>query len=121
MEGRGEGRYRGGQGIVVDYRVRTDDCFLTVSYTRYEHLPWALAGGNEGSPNYVEVFRRDGTHEKFAVVTAMTVNEGDVIRIHTGNGAGYGNPRSRSRELVLADLRDGLVQESVARDVYGLS
>ncbi|MGH2909511.1 MAG: hydantoinase B/oxoprolinase family protein, partial [Solirubrobacteraceae bacterium] len=91
-----------------------------VSYTRYTHLPWALDGGHEGSPNYIEVLRPDGSHEKFAVVTAMTVNKGDVIRIHTGNGAGFGDPRLRSRELVLADLRDGLVQESGARDVYGL-
>ena len=44
------------------------------------------------------------------MVTALTVNEGDVIRIYTGNGAGYGDPRERPRELVHADLRDGLAE-----------
>jgi N-methylhydantoinase B len=48
------------------------------------------------------------------------VNEGDVIRIHTANGGGYGDPRRRPRELVLADLRDGYVTEETARSVYGL-
>ena len=53
-------------------------------------------------------------------MTALEVNEGDVIRIHTGNGGGYGDPRDRPRELVLDDLRNGLVRAAVARDVYGL-
>jgi N-methylhydantoinase B len=53
-------------------------------------------------------------------VTALTVNAGDVIRIHTGNGAGYGDPRERPPELVAADVRDGFVSEERARAAYGL-
>jgi N-methylhydantoinase B len=48
------------------------------------------------------------------------VNEGDVIRIHTGNGGGYGDPAQRSRELVREDLRNGFTTGEVAREVYGL-
>jgi N-methylhydantoinase B len=116
----GEGEHRGGRGIVLDYRVRSDECFLTCAYTRCRHRPWPLAGGNEGSPNYVEVIRRDGSVEEHAVVTALGVNEGDVIRIHTGNGAGYGEPRRRRRELVLEDLRNRLISPESAQAVYGL-
>src|SRR5204863_176620 len=79
-----------------------------------------LGGCRDGSPNYVEVVRRDGTIEKHAVVTALEVNEGDVIRLHTGNGGGYGDPRQRPRELVLDDVRNGYVSDAVARAVYGL-
>ena len=43
-----------------------------------------------------------------------------MIRIHTGNGGGYGDPRQRPRELVREDLRNGFVSEQQARDVYGL-
>jgi N-methylhydantoinase B len=117
--GGGEGEQRGGKGIVLDYGVRSNDCFFTCAYTRNKHLPWALAGGREGSPNYAEVIRADGSIEEYAVVTALEVNAGDVIRIHTGNGGGYGDPRQRGRELVLDDLRDGYVREKVARTVYG--
>jgi N-methylhydantoinase B len=74
----------------------------------------------EGSPNYVEVVRGDGTIEEHAVTTLLGVNEGDVIRIHTGNGAGYGEPRRRRRELVLEDVRNGFVTPDRARAVYGL-
>ena len=42
-----------------------------------------------------------------------------MIRIHTGNGGGYGDPRHRSREPVLDDLRNGYLTEEQARTVYG--
>ena len=115
----GEGEFRGGKGIVLDYRVRSDGCFLTCSYTRSRHPPWPLAGGRPGSPNYVEVLRASGVAERYAVVTALEVNEGDVIRIHTGNGAGYGDPRRRPHSRVVDDVRNGYTTEEIAGAVYG--
>jgi N-methylhydantoinase B len=116
----GEGEHRGGKGIVLDYRVRTNGCFFTCAYTRNRNLPWSLAGGRDGAPNYAEVLRTDGTVERFAVVTALEVNEGDVIRIHTGSGGGYGDPGLRSRALVLEDIRDDIVTSAEARAIYGI-
>jgi N-methylhydantoinase B len=114
----GEGEHRGGKGIGLDYRVRSNGCFFTCAYTRNKHLPWPLHSGREGSPNYAEVIRSDGNVEEYAVVTALDVNEDDVIRIHTGDGGGYGDPQRRRRELVLDDVRNGYVSEEVARTVY---
>ena len=45
----GEGRWRGGKGIEVDYRVRADGNFMTVGYTRSRIPPWGLAGGADGT------------------------------------------------------------------------
>ncbi len=115
----GEGAHRGGKGILLEYRVRADGCFFTCAYTRNAHRPWALEGGREGAPNQAEVIRSDGTVEAYAVVTALEVNEGDVIRIKTGGGGGYGDPGLRPHELVREDLRNGFVSEQQARDVYG--
>jgi N-methylhydantoinase B len=119
-EAGGEGELRGGKGIVLEYRVRSDDCFFTCAYTRNKHPPWALNGGLEGSANYVEVVRADGRIEQHAVVTTLRVDRDDVIRIHTGSGGGYGDPRRRSRERVLEDLENGFVTEERAREVYGV-
>jgi N-methylhydantoinase B len=116
----GEGEHRGGRSIVLDYRVRANGCFLTCAYTRNKHPPWPLSGGRDGSPNYAEVIRADGGVEEHAVVTALELSEGDVIRIRTGNGGGYGDPRRRRQDLVLDDLRPGYVSVEQARSVYGL-
>jgi N-methylhydantoinase B len=66
-----------------------------------------------------EVIRADGSREEYAVVTGLTVNEGDVIRIRTGNGAGYGDPAERDRAAVAADIKNGLLSRERARSVYG--
>jgi N-methylhydantoinase B len=115
----GEGMFRGGKGIVLDYRVRSNGCFFTCAYTRNKHKPWPLEGGREGSPNFVEVIRANGEADEYAVVTALDMNEGDLIRIHTAVGGGFGDPLQRPRELVVEDLRDGFVSEETARTVYG--
>jgi N-methylhydantoinase B len=116
----GEGEYRGGKGIVLEYRIRSDGCFLTCAYTRNQHPPWATAGGRAGSPNRVEVLRASGEVEEHAVVTALEVNEGDVVRIHTGSGGGHGEPRRRSRRLVLDDVRNGYLTPEAALTTYGI-
>jgi N-methylhydantoinase B len=115
----GEGAHRGGKGIVVEYRVRNDGCFFTCAYTRNRHLPWAVGGGLEGSPNVAEIIRADGSREEYAVVTGLTVNAGDVIRIRTGNGGGYGDPAERDPAAIEADLRHGLLTPERAREAYG--
>jgi N-methylhydantoinase B len=115
----GAGEHRGGRGIVLDYRVRGDGCFLTCSYRRSRHPPWSLGGGEPGSSNYVEVLRPDGSVERHRSVTALPLSAGDVIRIHTANGGGFGDPRRRPRERVLEDVRNGHVSVAEAREVYG--
>ena len=52
-------------------------------------------------------------------MTALTVNTDDVIRIRTGNGAGYGDPAERDPEAVAADIKNGLIAPERARSVYG--
>ncbi|GGE11993.1 methylhydantoinase [Aureimonas endophytica] len=115
----GEGQWRGGKGIDVHYRVRADDNFLSVGYTRSRIPPWGVAGGRDGSTNYVELRRKDGTRERLSFATNVAVNAGDVIRVVTGNGGGYGDPRERSREAVAEDLKDGYLTPERAREIYG--
>jgi N-methylhydantoinase B len=66
------------------------------------------------------VIRADGSSTgPFAVVTGLEVNEGDVIRIRTGTGGGWGDPRLRPRGRVEDDLRNGYVTVEQAAEVYG--
>jgi N-methylhydantoinase B len=101
--------------------VRADNTWFTCAYTRNTHPPWSIKDGLDGSPNYVEVIRADGSRETHAVVTGLRVDEGDVIRIHTGNGGGYGDPRRRSRDKVVDDVRNGFITEEEAASIYGLT
>jgi N-methylhydantoinase B len=119
LEPGGEGKYRGGRGIVMDYRIRADNGFLTAGYTRSKFPPWALGGGREGSPNYVRVLGRDGSDQRFSFVSGLTTHTDDVIRVVTGNGGGIGDPKERDRSAVEDDIKNGLITRERAREVYG--
>lgn len=118
-EAGGEGKYTGGRGIRLDYRIRADNSFLTAYYTRSKFPAWPLAGGRDGSPNYIEVIRRSGERERFSSVSGLTLMRDDVIRIVTGNGGGLGNPAERDRGAVRSDVRNGFISRERATDVYG--
>ncbi|MBR7654239.1 hydantoinase B/oxoprolinase family protein [Brucella oryzae] len=115
----GEGKWRGGYGIRLDYRVRRDDSFLTLGYTRSRILPWSLNGANEGSANYALVLRKNGTSERYAFASGIRVDKDDVIRVITGAGGGFGNPKERDPALVFEDIRNGYVTAERAREIYG--
>ena len=99
--------------------MRADNNFLSVGYTRARIPPWGVAGGRDGSVNYVEVMRTDGSRQRLAFATNVAVNRGDVIRIVTGNGGGYGDPGLRSRADIERDLRNGYLTPERAREIYG--
>ena len=120
-EAGGAGKFRGGKGVVLEYRVRSDNCFLTAAYSRNKHRPWSATGGAEGSANRIEVIRADGRREHHAVVSGLLLNRGDVIRIVTANGGGYGNPRERDPAAIAADLRDGYITREQAANEYDYS
>jgi N-methylhydantoinase B len=114
----GAGRFRGGKGVLLEYRVRSDGCFLTASYSRNKYLPWSARGGREGSANRIEVIRADGRKENHAVVSGLRLKRDDVIRIITANGGGYGDPRERDPAAVRKDLRDGYITPEQAVREY---
>ena len=116
----GAGLHRGGKGVRIDYRIKSDNAWLTVAYTRSRIPPWPLEGGCQGSPNHVLIVRADGTTERYSVVSGLTLNTDDIIRVMTGTGAGWGNPMQRSLELVKEDLKNGFISLEQANRFYGL-
>jgi N-methylhydantoinase B len=45
---------------------------------------------------------------------------GDIFRLETPGGGGFGDPLEREAERVLADVREGYVSPEAARDQYGV-
>lgn len=116
----GAGEFRGGKGVVLDYRVTTDEAYLTYAATRSAVRPWAMNGGQEGSTNYAEIHRLDGGVDRYTMCTTVPAKRDEVIRIYTATGGGVGDPRKRDRSALLADIRNGFVTEKQAAEYYGL-
>jgi N-methylhydantoinase B len=114
----GHGQYRGGRGVVLDYEVLGEVASLTYAATRTVSRPWGLNGGGEGTHNYAEIIRTDGTRQRFSMCTLVPANRGDVIRLVTATGGGYGKPGDRSADAVAADVSDGYITAEQARQHY---
>lgn len=115
----GEGRYRGGRGVVLDYRITAEEAFLTFSSTRTVSRPWAAAGGCEGSHNGAFILRADGSEEAHTMVTGLRVAKGETIRLLTATGGGYGPPAERPAAAIARDIRNGFVTADRAKEVFG--
>ena len=121
VDGAGAGRRRGGRGMVREYRILSERALLTVVFGRHLFPPWGAGGGRDGSVNYVEIVPADGSPiERFGKAARYPLRRGDVVRLVTGTGGGYGEPGEREPELVRRDLADGMISERDAREVYGL-
>jgi N-methylhydantoinase B len=82
---------------------------------------FGLAGGGEGSLNYIELARPGGEPERLTSKDLVRgVPEGTLYVQEAGGGGGYGDPKERPREKVRQEVRDGIVSPAAAREHYGL-
>jgi N-methylhydantoinase B len=116
----GAGTYRGGLGIERVYQFLAN-AFITFSLERKATPPWGLGGGRDGAVNGVEITSPDGSVRHVRKATQHPIAEGEVVRIMTGGGGGWGSPAERDPEAVRRDVREGYVSAEAARRDYGIT
>ncbi|MCA9904762.1 MAG: hydantoinase B/oxoprolinase family protein, partial [Anaerolineae bacterium] len=118
----GAGRYRGGRGLVRDYRVLGERAAVTTTYGRHRFLPWGADAGGAGSANGAAVIPAGAEAPTVwrGKLTRYPLKRGDVARLITGTGGGYGDPYARPVEAVRDDVRNGYVTLEQAESSYGL-
>ncbi len=115
----GVGRWRGGLGIIKDYRC-TDDVHLLAAYDRSVTPPFGLFGGGDAMHNTVVVTRADGEQEEFMKRTGYELRPGDVMSFRTAGGGGYGNALEREIRRVADDVIEGYISGEAAVRDYGV-
>ncbi|PCH74836.1 MAG: 5-oxoprolinase [Flavobacteriaceae bacterium] len=115
----GYGEFQGGNGQLLDFRILSEEAHLTAAFLGAKVKTWGVHGGTDGTYNYVEVIRKDGTVEKHSLVTNLRLEKGDIVRCITATGGGYGDPKNRSKEKIVADIKNGYITEAQAKKAYG--
>jgi N-methylhydantoinase B len=85
----GEGKFRGGDGIIREIEVLTD-CEVTLLADRRSRGPWGLAGGADGAPGKTSITRRDGSVEPMPGKFSTHLRASERITIETPGGGGWG-------------------------------
>ena len=117
----GAGRHRGGLGVIREYRLESDSGFLTAIMDRSVAPPEGAADGWPAAHCQVIVTHGDtGKSERHQKPAHLQVTHGTVLRVETGGGGGWGDPRARPVEAVLQDVKQGYITPKAARRDYGV-
>ena len=118
----GPGRFRGGCGVMRDYEILCDEATLAVRLDTVKNPPWGVAGGMSGGVGSAIINPGRADERRLPSLSDGTrLKRGDIVRLVTGGGGGWGHPHDRPTAEVLADIRGGFVTaEAAARD-YGVS
>ena len=118
----GAGRFRGGCGVVFEFEVLAPDCVIIArGMERLRFQPWGLLGGACGAFGRIEVKRAGGDcFKQVHKADALRASVGDVIRLSTAGGGGYGDPLERDAQKVLDDVLNGFVTVAGAERDYGV-
>jgi len=86
----GAGEFRGGDGIVREIEMLTD-AQVTLLADRRAFAPYGLQGGGDGSAGRTVLVSRGETRE-LPGKCSIAVKAGDVVRVETPGGGGWGVP-----------------------------
>jgi N-methylhydantoinase B len=117
--GVGAGRFRGGYGLVREYRVLAERAEVYCGFGRTVTPPWPMDGGEPGSVNYLEIVSTDANTVKLGRSPTRQVRQGDLVKIVTGGGGGWGTPSDRDPAAVSSDVESDLISPDHARRIYG--
>ncbi len=84
----GKGRHKGGDGIVREIQLLSD-AEVTVLSERRATAPYGLSGGGSGNRGKNIVIQKGEKQEKPGKFT-VSLSKGDILRIETPGGGGYG-------------------------------
>jgi N-methylhydantoinase B len=117
----GAGTFRGGLGIRREY-LNLEDARFSIRSMKHIIPPNGIAGGKPGRPGDIWI-NPDGKDAKRLPTryADYPLKAGDIFRLDTPGGGGYGDPLRRDPERVLADVREGFVSPEAAEREYGVT
>ena len=115
----GPGKFRGGLGYIKELRILVDGFYLTVT-ERTAFSCVGIKGGKPGAPGY-SVKNPDALDEEYVYFSrdAVPVKAGQLVRLVTPGGGGWGDPLERDIQAVRLDVIRRLVSLESARRDYG--
>jgi len=119
MDSGGAGKRRGGLGYDKHYRALVD-CRTIVTADRVRLGCYGVNGGQAGQPFGVTVDLDGSPRTLGGLVDGEVVLAGQIVRVVTTGGGGWGDPLEREVELVRCDVIEGRVSIEAAASEYGV-
>jgi N-methylhydantoinase B len=114
----GAGMHRGAPGILVEYGPTSNEMMAIFIADGNKNNAKGARGGGDAAPSDQKIKARDGSAKRLPQFCEVTVAKGELLVSVASGGGGYGSPENRDPERVLHDVKEGLVSQERARDVY---
>ncbi|WP_226617780.1 hydantoinase B/oxoprolinase family protein [Cytobacillus firmus] len=120
-DGAGAGEYIGGAGVIRSYKALSDNQMVSVTFGRNKFVPWGMKDGQDGSANEVYIEKANGEADgPFGIYPRYPLNKGDVVKLVTATGGGYGDPYKRPADQVAQDVKNGYITAAQANESFGV-
>lgn len=118
----GAGKTRGGFGVNYRIKLRRGQARASMVMDHGRSGPRGALGGDDGGLNTVRVRRggKEYTPPHLSKDQNIEIGPGDTVAVSTPGGGGFGNPLTRSPELVLADVQRGYYNATQAQTRFGV-
>jgi len=117
----GPGLYRGGCGIVRELRVIGEEAVIGVRMDNIRWPAWGVKGGMGGRVGRIVVNPgRADERDLKPMSEGNRLKKGDLVRIVTSGGGGWGSPLERAAAQVRDDVLDGFISAASAFRDYGV-
>ncbi len=118
----GAGAARGGFGVNYAIRVRRGEARASMVMDHGRTGPLGALGGADGGVNKVAIERNGHTYRPphLSKDQDIQMRPGDVIRVSTPGGGGYGDPLQREPAKVARDVMRGYYTQTQAERLFGV-
>ncbi len=118
----GAGEFRGGFGINYAIRLRRGEARVSMVMDHGRTGPQGVLGGRDGDTNTVEVSQGGRTYRPphLSKDQDIEIGVGDVVRVSTPGGGGFGDPARRDPAAIARDVARGYYTEAEAREKFGV-
>ena len=104
------GKWRGGAAIVMDLENTDIEAVMAVrGLNRFQLAAWGVQGGHPGALGQVILNPGRPDEQIIERLNILILKQGDIVRMITPTGGGFGDPRTRDPRAVAADVRNGLL------------
>jgi len=119
----GAGAQRGGFGVNYAIRLRRGSARASMVMDHGRTGPLGARGGADGGVNKVSVDRGATTYRPPHLSKDQDIElaPGDVVRVSTPGGGGYGDPLQRAPALVARDVMRGYYSGEQAERLFGVA
>lgn len=120
-DSRRAGRFVSGAALEMEIESTADRAVMTVrNMNRFVFAPWGFRGGEQGLLGKTVVNPGRPDERSIGKISVLEMGKGDVVRITSPCGGGFGDPLERELGAIKSEIESGMLTHDRAAAVYAI-